>query len=482
MSVQAAVSSANDFIQASSPKADNPDQNAASPQGGSNSDFKNVLMNMRGEPKRGVNPQGGPRKNFAAGVVMMSELNDKNTMLLSELAAAEETSPDMKAGEREASRFDPDVILGNLDEVPKEAPEITEPGGGRVPPDEDDIPKPDRFEDLSGGTAASDAAILETLNTVVPDMNTAHQEDDGKISAREGKTAKNNPEDDIVLPEKNNTAHIGVKPAKTDEPEKNKGADDSFRGVLEAKEDEVSAADEKNKSAVGDAGRDGAKGNPDRKAGQPGSDKGADAGPGSVKTSVQRPAGEDVRQARHFNSEETANHSGEQQPVAVNPFGHLTDAAYHAEQSAGVRMPVTYTLVSQDKFGEGLLSVVEFISRGESPQVRIIVEPPALGRVDVSLVSSANGVEATFRVDSEELRQMVQNQIDALKSSLQAQGIHVSGLTVDIRNGEGENSRGDRASKNRRRGVRGEDEADDPAEDTRIVRLDLERGLLHWVA
>jgi flagellar hook-length control protein FliK len=118
-----------------------------------------------------------------------------------------------------------------------------------------------------------------------------------------------------------------------------------------------------------------------------------------------------------------------------------------------------------------------------STEARIVVEPPALGRIDISLSSTSTGIEAAFKVDNDELKRMIQQQIDSLKESLQAQGIHVSGLTVDIRNNDGRNGRnGSNDSKARNR--RGRETLGDEnlAEGTRIIRLDLEKGLLHWVA
>jgi hypothetical protein len=75
---------------------------------------------------------------------------------------------------------------------------------------------------------------------------------------------------------------------------------------------------------------------------------------------------------------------------------------------------------------------------------------------------------------------MVQFHLDSLKTSLQAQGIHVSALAVDIRNSEEQKGRYSGAPKKGRR-VEAADGGDDMAE-TRIARLDLENGLLHWVA
>jgi flagellar hook-length control protein FliK len=150
------------------------------------------------------------------------------------------------------------------------------------------------------------------------------------------------------------------------------------------------------------------------------------------------------------------------------------------------RQGEVYVLSPDNAFGEGLSSVLVFMNSEGTTEARIVVEPPSLGRVEISLSSGTAGVEATFRVDNEQLKYMVNQQLEALKSSLEAQGIHVSGLTVDIKNGDGErgSGRGNLHSPKSRRRAGGIDEgtAEDGADIPRVIRLDLERGILHWVA
>ena len=130
--------------------------------------------------------------------------------------------------------------------------------------------------------------------------------------------------------------------------------------------------------------------------------------------------------------------------------------------------------------GRGVQAVLEFLKNEGVTQARMVVDPPALGRIDVSLQTTANGIEATFRVDNEQLRQVLQNQLDQLKQSLQAQGIHVSGLSVDIRGGDEKDRTGTAAKKLKRSGgIEGAD--DELTDDSAAIRLDLEKGLLHWV-
>ena len=131
--------------------------------------------------------------------------------------------------------------------------------------------------------------------------------------------------------------------------------------------------------------------------------------------------------------------------------------------------------------GRGVQAVLEFLKNEGVTQARMVVDPPALGRIDVSLQTTANGIEATFRVDNEQLRQVLQNQLDQLKQSLLAQGIHVSGLSVDIRSGD-ERDRAETAAAKKLKRSGGVESADDEVtDDSAMIRLDLEKGLLHWV-
>jgi flagellar hook-length control protein FliK len=182
----------------------------------------------------------------------------------------------------------------------------------------------------------------------------------------------------------------------------------------------------------------------------------------------------------NFPSEKSSPEHAESLSIpAVNPFG----APSRAEAQPVFQAPAVDTLTSGEKVGEGLRSVLTVMTQDGGAEARIVVEPPALGRVDVSLRTSGGGVEANFKVDNEELRQMVQKQLDSLKESLNAQGIHVSGLTVDIKNSEGDRDRGNMgASKKGRRPGRQEQADEDISDGARVLRLDLEQGLLHWVA
>ena len=108
-----------------------------------------------------------------------------------------------------------------------------------------------------------------------------------------------------------------------------------------------------------------------------------------------------------------------------------------------------------------------------------MIDPPALGRITIELSSGTSGVEASVKVASEQIRQVVQEQMAQLRENLSQQGVQVSEFTVDVQQdntGQGQNS----GRENQRRQY--EFSAGNTEEDTEDFRIDLEEGLLYWVA
>ena len=54
------------------------------------------------------------------------------------------------------------------------------------------------------------------------------------------------------------------------------------------------------------------------------------------------------------------------------------------------------------------------------------------GRISVELTSSSSGVEASIKVASEQIRQLVQDQLTQLRMNLSEQGVQVAEFTVDV--------------------------------------------------
>ncbi len=132
-------------------------------------------------------------------------------------------------------------------------------------------------------------------------------------------------------------------------------------------------------------------------------------------------------------------------------------------------------LLSALPLNEGLAGAVQTTLSLARNRARVVVEPPALGRVEIYLRQGPQGIETTFRVDNEGLRQLVQTHLDQLRTALQQTGIVLQELSVDIRDG-GEGSPWAEAEK-RLRALLPEDD-DEPLE----FSIDLEQGLLSWMA
>ena len=128
---------------------------------------------------------------------------------------------------------------------------------------------------------------------------------------------------------------------------------------------------------------------------------------------------------------------------------------------------------------DGITNVVRFIRADGVQKARVIVDPPALGRISVELTSGTSGVEASIKVASEQIRQLVQDQISQLRMNLSQQGVQLAEFTVDVQqDNSGHNGQQGQQQNTGRFGFF-DDSEDDEAED---FRIDLEEGLLYWVA
>jgi len=179
-----------------------------------------------------------------------------------------------------------------------------------------------------------------------------------------------------------------------------------------------------------------------------------------------------------------------------NPFDELVAASqrYGVSDNAESRTnlekmpsPSGTLLLNQSGPGlltEGLARTVRIVRTSEGNRAQIIVDPPALGRVEVSLQATSQGVSALLRVDNEALRQLLQGQMDLLRSSLQQQGIAVTDLSVDVRQDGGGTFSGDEndgsSGKKGTASVAGYDLEEE--EGVPVFQLDMEQGLLHWFA
>jgi flagellar hook-length control protein FliK len=129
---------------------------------------------------------------------------------------------------------------------------------------------------------------------------------------------------------------------------------------------------------------------------------------------------------------------------------------------------------------EGLDNVVRFIRAEGGQKASLIVDPPSLGRVTVELTTTATGLDASIKVSSEQIRQLVQDQIVQLRMSLAQQGVELAHFSVDVQQDNGRQRQGSEQQKGRARGTT--DKEDPGPEGQAVFRVDLNQGLLWWVA
>ena len=129
---------------------------------------------------------------------------------------------------------------------------------------------------------------------------------------------------------------------------------------------------------------------------------------------------------------------------------------------------------------DGLVNVVRFIRADGVRKASVVIDPPALGRISVELTSGTSGMEASIKVASEQIRQLIQDQISQLRMNLSQQGVQVAEFTVDVQQDNqqsGQHSQDDNQNQRRTAILGGVED-----EDTEEFRVDLEDGLLYWVA
>ena len=129
----------------------------------------------------------------------------------------------------------------------------------------------------------------------------------------------------------------------------------------------------------------------------------------------------------------------------------------------------------------GLTNIVRFVRADGVQKASVIVDPPALGRISVELTSGTSGVEASIKVSSEQIRQLVQDQLSELRMNLSQQGVQVAAFTVDVQQDNSGNQQNPQYQSQERgySAYAGGLDDDDEAEE---FRIDLEEGLLYWVA
>ena len=193
-------------------------------------------------------------------------------------------------------------------------------------------------------------------------------------------------------------------------------------------------------------------------------------------------------QAKNQN-EKSSTLSNSQRIEAHDNFQNFFESVVNNRRTVSQNSPLPLNLragnvnfTPSQTLREGLVNTVRFIRADGVQKANIIVDPPALGRISVELTSSSSGVEASIKVANEQIRQLVQDQISQLRMNLSDQGVQVAEFTVDVQQdnhfgGQGQGQNNSQEENGRRDFVR-----EISSEDTEEFNIDLEEGLLYWVA
>ncbi len=164
--------------------------------------------------------------------------------------------------------------------------------------------------------------------------------------------------------------------------------------------------------------------------------------------------------------------------------GSLGGSDYRSLLSTSPGLPASEILPQRGSEGlsHGILNVIRFLQSNGEARAQIVVEPPSLGRIEVAVHAVPGGnLEASFQVENVAVRDMIKSQLPLLQDLLAQVGISVSEMSVDVRSGDGQSQQWEGGKNGKRRQyVSGEIEEIGDAIPT--ARVDLEQGLLLWIA
>ena len=204
-----------------------------------------------------------------------------------------------------------------------------------------------------------------------------------------------------------------------------------------------------------------------------------------------REPGGDASRRRSRGAEAARSHSSEELPRGVERTESRPDfqsffdgilANRRSAQPSAAPLELSRGAQPGEVLREGVENVVRFARVNGGHRASLIVDPPALGRLTVELATGTSGLEANIKVSSEQVRHLVQDQIVQLRMSLAQQGVQLAQFSVDVQQDDGRRQQGFSRGQGGRRRARGEASGEDDGAANAVFRVDLNQGLLHWVA
>ena len=99
----------------------------------------------------------------------------------------------------------------------------------------------------------------------------------------------------------------------------------------------------------------------------------------------------------------------------------------------------------------GLGLRVSFLQRGDRALIQL--KPESLGKVQVDLMRTNEGITARFRVETQEAKDALGSQLPQLKNSFESRGVNLVSVQVELGDGRDPNGRTGGEQKRRGRAV-----------------------------
>lgn len=151
-----------------------------------------------------------------------------------------------------------------------------------------------------------------------------------------------------------------------------------------------------------------------------------------------------------------------------------TTTTYQYQTDSGTMTQTVTVRVTQE--GQTFIEQIDFKALGETRELNVALSPRELGQMNIKIVENHGAIVAEIKVDHEKAKDFILNEIDALKQNLEAQGINVAEVKVDIRQNDRETQMQQQRQKSSRRiaqilatQLRDEGEDDDNLENNPIL-------------
>ena len=125
---------------------------------------------------------------------------------------------------------------------------------------------------------------------------------------------------------------------------------------------------------------------------------------------------------------DTANLPADTQLNGSETFVSKMDAQLSAASKTSSSMQNT---LNTNSIMEQVNKQFEQLQQSASNKVSIVLQPENLGRVSVEIMNTKDGITAKMMTDSQQVKDLFDKNIEALKSNLSAQGVNVNNIKVE---------------------------------------------------